>query len=133
MSFLKTITVVISISLLITAIILLAPYIVLKLKSPSAVDITEVVKDEKVVIAYVKALNDDVLEISFRYNQNKSEEANKKFVLKSLINYFFEGRIILAIKSGTEEIVFINMKNLQVLNLMKVEIKTIKQESSIAY
>ena len=93
---------------------------------------TEVSKDDKVVIAYVKALNDNLLEITFRYKE-KTEEANKNFALKGLVNSFVKGSIILATKSGTEEVVIINMKNLQILNLVKMEIKTTNKESTVAY
>ena len=130
--FLKAIIIIIFVSLFITTIILLGGKALARYNDPN-VNSTEVSKDDKVVIAYVKALNDDLLEITFRYNKEKTEEANKNFALKGLVNSFVKGNIIPATKSGTEEVVIINMKNLQILNLVKMEIKTVSKESTVAY
>ena len=130
--FLKTIIIIVFVSLFITAIILLGGKALASYNDPN-VNSTKVLKDNKVVIAYVKALNDNLLEITFRYNKEKTEEANKNFALKGLVNSFVKGSIILATKSGTEEVVIINMKNLPILNLVKMEIKTVNKGSTIAY
>lgn len=129
--FLKAIIIIIFVSLFITTIILLGGKALARYNDPN-LNSTEVSKDDKVVIAYVKALNDNLLEITFRYKE-KTEEANKNFALKGLVNSFVKGSIILATKSGTEEVVIINMKNLQILNLVKMEIKTTNKESTVAY
>ena len=130
--FLKAIIIIIFVSLFITAVILLGGKALARYNDPN-LNSTEVSKDDKVVIAYVKALNDNLLEITFRYNKEKTEEANKNFALKGLVNSFVKGSIILATKSGTEEVVIINMKNLPILNLVKMEIKTVNKESTVAY
>lgn len=130
--FFKIIIIIVFVSLFITAIILLGGKALASYNDPN-VNSTEVLKDNKVVIAYVKALNDDLLEITFRYSKEKTEEANKNFALKGLVNSFVKGSIILATKSGTEEVVIINMKNLPILNLVKMEIKTVNKESTVAY
>lgn len=130
--FLKAIIIIIFVSLFITAVILLGGKALARYNYPN-LNSTEVSKDDKVVIAYVKALNNDLLEITFRYNKEKTEEANKNFALKGVVNSFIKGSIILATKSGTEEVVIINMKNLQILNLVKMEIKTVNKESTVAY
>ena len=130
--FLKAIIIIIFVSLFITAVILLGGKTLARYNDPN-LNSTEVSKDDKVVIAYVKALNDNLLEITFRYNKEKTEEANKNFALKGLVNSFVKGSIILATKSGTEEVVIINMKNLPILNLVKMEIKTVNKESTVAY
>lgn len=130
--FLKAIIIIIFVSLFITTIILLGGKALVRYNDPN-INSTEVSKNDKVVIAYVKALNNDLLEITFRYNKEKTEEANKNFALKGLVNSFIKGNIILATKYGTEEVVIINMKNLQILNLVKMEIKTVNKESTVAY
>ena len=130
--FLKAIIIIIFVSLFITTIILLGGKALARYNDPN-LNSTEVSKYDKVVIAYVKALNDNLLEITFRYNKEKTEEANKNFALKGLVSSFVKGSIILATKSGTEEIVIINMKNLPILNLVKMEIKTVNKESTVAY
>lgn len=130
--FLKAIIIIIFVSLFITTIILLGGKALVRYNDPN-INSTEVSKNDKVVIAYVKALNNDLLEITFRYSKEKTEEANKNFALKGLVNSFIKGSIILTTKSGTEEVVIINMKNLPILNLVKMEIKTVNKESTIAY
>ena len=130
--FLKTIIIIIVVSLFITVVILLGGKTLARYNDPN-INTVEISKDDKKVIAYVKALNNDLLEITFRYSKEKTEEANKKYVLKSLVSFFVRGNIIIAAKSGTEEVAIINMKNLQVLNLVKMEIKTVNKESTIAY
>lgn len=130
--FLKAIIIIIFVSLFITTVILLGGKALARYNDPN-VNSTEVSKDDKIVVAYVKALNDSLLEITFRYSKEKTEEANKNFVLKGLVNSFVKGNIILATKSGTEEVVIINMKNLSILNLVKMEIKTVNKESTIVY
>ena len=130
--FFKTITIIIVVSLFITVVILLGGKALARYNDPN-INTVEISKDDKKVIVYVKALNNDLLEITFRYSKEKTEEANKKYVLKSLVSFFVRGNIIIADKSGTEEVAIINMKNLQVLNLVKMEIKTVNKESTIAY
>lgn len=130
--FLKTIIIIIFVSLFITAAILLGGKALARYNDPN-VNSTEISKDDKIVVAYVKTLNNDLLEITFRYNKEKTEEANKNLALKVLVNSFVKGSIILATKSGTEEVTIINMKNLPILNLVKMEIKTANKESTVAY
>lgn len=133
MSFLKNIVVIILTSAVITAIILLVPYTFLKSNNTTYANIAEAAKDDKIIVAYVKALNSDLLEINFKYGQNKSEVVNRKRALKILMNYFIEGRVIIAVKSGTDEVVILNMRTLPTLNIVKIEIKTVEKESSIVY
>lgn len=130
--FLKTIIIIIFVSLFITAVILLGGKALARYNDPN-VNSTEISKDDKIIIVYVKALNDDLLEITFRYNKEKTEEVNKNLALKGLVNSFVKGSIILATKSETEEAVIINMKNLLILNIVKMEIKTANKESTVAY
>lgn len=133
MSFLKNIIVIILTSAVITAIILLVPYTFLKSNNTTYANIAEVAKDDKIIVAYVKALNSDLLEVNFKYDQNKSEVVNRKRALKILMNYFIEGRVIITVKSGNDEVVILNMRTLPTLNIVKIEIKTVEKESSIVY
>lgn len=61
--FLKAIIIIIFVSLFITAVILLGGKALASYNDPN-VNSTEVLKDDKKVIAYVKALNNDLLEIT---------------------------------------------------------------------
>lgn len=61
--FFKAIIIIIFVSLFITAVVLLGGKALVRYNDPN-LNSTEVSKDDKVVIAYVKALNDDLLEIT---------------------------------------------------------------------